>query len=339
MSLSKIAISKIAISMGDPAGVGPELALKALASPEIQAICTPILFGDAAVLESVAQKLDLVMPEICIPYSEISRVGEQIKHAKSPILLDFELIDGSHFEPGMINAATGNASFQYFDAAIAAAKFNVVDAIVTGPINKEAINLAGFRYPGHTEILSEKFSVDDVCMMLTSDAITCSIVTTHVGYGEVPDLLSVDNIYSTIHLSHEALVKMRGREVRLCCCGLNPHAGENGLFGNDEEASIIIPALEKARANGIQIDGPLPADTAFRSERRKVTDGYICMYHDQGLIPLKALAFDDAVNVSLGLPIVRTSVDHGTACDIAWKGTASVSSMLEAIRLAVKLAN
>jgi 4-hydroxythreonine-4-phosphate dehydrogenase len=327
------------MSMGDPAGVGPEVALKALASPEIQAICTPILFGDAAVLESVAQKLDLVMPEICIPYSEISRVGEQIKHAKSPILLDFELIDGSHFEPGMINAATGNASFQYFDAAIAAAKFNVVDAIVTGPINKEAINLAGFRYPGHTEILSEKFSVDDVCMMLTSDAITCSIVTTHVGYGEVPDLLSVDNIYSTIHLSHEALVKMRGREVRLCCCGLNPHAGENGLFGNDEEASIIIPALEKARANGIQIDGPLPADTAFRSERRKVTDGYICMYHDQGLIPLKALAFDDAVNVSLGLPIVRTSVDHGTACDIAWKGTASVSSMLEAIRLAVKLAN
>lgn len=328
----------MAITTGDPAGVGPELALKAAANPDIQSICVPILFGDSEVLDAVAEKLNLKVPESRLRFSGITKLGEQVANSKVPTLIDFGLINRAQFDPGVINAETGRASFHYFVSAIDFAKQNQIDAIVTGPINKEAINLAGFRYPGHTEILAEKFSVDDVCMMLTSEDITCSIVTTHVGYSEVPKLLSVENIYSTIKLSHEALIRMRGRDVRLCCCGLNPHAGEIGLFGNHEETEIIFPAIEKARADGIQIDGPLPADTAFRSERRKITDGYICMYHDQGLIPLKALAFDDAVNVSLGLPIVRTSVDHGTACDIAWQGKANVSSMLEAIRLAVKLA-
>ena len=174
-------------------------------------------------------------------------------------------------------------------------------------------------------------------MMLTSDAITCSLVTVHVGYREVPALLTRERILDTIELTAAAMRKLRGREPRLIVCGLNPHAGEHGLFGDGEEERIIAPAIADARAKGIDVNGPLPPDTAFLPKFRKDTDAYVCMYHDQGLIPLKALAFEEAVNVTLGLPIVRTSVDHGTAFDIAWKGVADVSSFVRAVELAAQL--
>lgn len=176
-------------------------------------------------------------------------------------------------------------------------------------------------------------------MMLTANAITCSLVTVHVGYREVPQLLTTERVLDVIDLTAAALERMRGRKPKLLVCGLNPHAGENGLFGEREEERIIAPAIAAARARGIDADGPLPPDTAFLPKNRKACDAYVCMYHDQGLIPLKALAFEDAVNVTLGLPIVRTSVDHGTAFDIAWQGVADVSSMLKAVELAAKLAH
>jgi 4-phospho-D-threonate 3-dehydrogenase / 4-phospho-D-erythronate 3-dehydrogenase len=174
-------------------------------------------------------------------------------------------------------------------------------------------------------------------MMLTSEAITCSLVTVHVGYREVPALLTTDRILETIELTADAMERFRGRKPRLLVCGLNPHAGEHGLFGEGEEERIIAPAIVAAKAKGIDVGGPLPPDTAFLPKYRKATDAYVCMYHDQGLIPLKALAFEDAVNVTLGLPIIRTSVDHGTAFDIAWQGKADPSSLFQAVRLAAKL--
>ena len=173
--------------------------------------------------------------------------------------------------------------------------------------------------------------------MLTSPAISCSLVTTHIGYHEVAGALSSEAILDAIELTADALQRLRGRAPRLVVCGLNPHAGEHGLFGKGEEERIIAPAIASARAQGIQIEGPLPPDTAFLPQRRETTDAYICMYHDQGLIPLKMLAFDSAINITLGLPIIRTSVDHGTALDIAWQGQANPNSLFEAIRLAARL--
>ncbi len=212
-----------------------------------------------------------------------------------------------------------------------------MDAIATAPINKESLHAAGIPFPGHTEILADRLKPERHCMMLTSEAITCSLVTVHVGYREVPALLTTESVLATIELTAAAMERMRGRKPRLLVCGLNPHAGEHGLFGDREEERIIAPAIGAAKAKGIDVDGPLPPDTAFLPKYRKAADAYVCMYHDQGLIPLKALAFEDAVNVTLGLPIVRTSVDHGTAFDIAWKGVADPSSLFRAVELAAKL--
>ena len=212
-----------------------------------------------------------------------------------------------------------------------------IDAIATAPLNKESLHAAGVPFPGHTEILASRTNAPRNCMMLTSEAITCSLVTVHVGYRDVPALLTTESIRDTIELTAEAMRRIRGRAPRLLVCGLNPHAGEHGLFGNGEEERIIAPAIEDARALGIDVRGPLPPDTAFLPKYRAACDAYVCMYHDQGLIPLKALAFEEAVNVTLGLPIVRTSVDHGTAFDIAWKGIADASSFVRAVKLATKL--
>jgi 4-hydroxythreonine-4-phosphate dehydrogenase len=177
------------------------------------------------------------------------------------------------------------------------------------------------------------------CMMLTSAELTCSFVTVHVGYAEVPRLLTVTRILDVIELTADALRRMRGREPKLIVCGLNPHAGEKGLFGEGEEERFIIPAIISARDRGINIEGPLPPDAAFLPEHRRTTDAFICMYHDQGHIPLKALAFDSAINTTLGLPVTRTSVDHGTAFNIAWQGKASPNSLIAAVNLAARLAS
>ncbi|WP_339743264.1 4-hydroxythreonine-4-phosphate dehydrogenase PdxA [uncultured Rubinisphaera sp.] len=333
-------LPRLAVTMGDPAGVGPELCLQLLNLPQVTAICQPLIFGDASVLKRVSAQLSKTPGDAFPLISSVitwSQFQENPWECSSPAIIDMESENLHTLLPGQVSAAAGQAAFCYLDRAINACLDKWTDAVVTAPLHKEALHVAGYPYPGHTEILAEKTGADPIVMMLTSPEITCSLVTAHVGLHEVPALLSTERICETIQLTNAAMQQIRGRTPQLTICGLNPHAGEHGLFGQQEEERFIQPAIEWARNQGIQIEGPYPPDTAFMKRRREVTDAYICMYHDQGLIPLKALAFDDAVNVTLGLPIVRTSVDHGTAFDIAWQGKANVNSLIQAVELAIKL--
>ena len=321
-------LPRIAVTTGDPAGIGPEVCLKLLANPEVLEICQPIIFGDASVLNKAAEECGFPRPE---------KVVHRLEDATESCVLDFNKIAANDYMTGCINAATGHAGYHYVTEAIDAALAKNVDAVTTGPLNKEALRMADIPFPGHTEIFADRTQSERACMLQYSEEVRCVFVTTHVGYAEVPHLLSQERIIDVIELASEAMERIRKKKPRLLCCGLNPHAGENGLFGNREEEQIIVPALEKVREHGIDITGPLPPDTTFLPARRKEFDCVVCMYHDQGHIPLKALAFDEAVNTTLGLPIIRTSVDHGTALDIAGQGIANPSSLVEAVKLAVKL--
>lgn len=323
--------------MGDPAGVGPEVCLRGTLEPELQSLCVPLILGDVSVLRAVGERLQLPLPRVILPAAQFTPQG--LLAVKEPAIVDLSAISLEQFTPGVISAATGRASFKYIETAIAAVQKQAVAAVVTGPISKEALHAAGIPFPGHTEIFAARTNARRSCMMQYSEEITCSFVTTHIGYAEVPGHLTVERIVDVIELTYEALKRIRQGPPRLIVCGLNPHAGEHGLFGQQEEERLIIPAMDLARAKGIDLTGPLPPDTAFIPANRRAFDGVVCMYHDQGHIPVKALAFDSAVNTTLGLPIVRTSVDHGTACDIAWQGKASHSSLVAAIRLAVILAS
>ena len=309
---------QIAVTMGDPAGIGPELCLRLLQNQAIAGVCTPVIFGDLSVLERVSKLLSLPVN------------AAQVR--------DLRCLDSADVTPGKVDAACGNAAFHYVIASIEAGLAGEVAAVATAPLNKEAMHAAGHKYPGHTEIFAERMSAARSCMMLTSPELTCSFATVHVGLCDVPGLLSVQRVLDVIELTHEAMRRIRGHEPKLVVCGLNPHAGENGLFRHREEERFITPAIESARAQGMNIEGPLPPDTAFLAWRRKQTDAFVCMYHDQGHIPLKALAFDSAINTTLGLPVIRTSVDHGTAFDIAWEGKANPNSLFEAVALAARMA-
>ena len=219
--------------------------------------------------------------------------------------------------------------------AINAALSGQVAAVTTAPINKEALHAAGISYPGHTEIFTDLTHSQHSCMLQYSSEVRCVFATTHVAYSEVPSLLTTSRILGTLELGAQAMKRLRGGKPKIGVLGLNPHAGEHGLFGAEEEA-VIIPAINAARAKGFDVEGPIPPDTAFLPNKRQETDLFVCMYHDQGHIPLKALCFDEAVNTTLGLPIVRTSVDHGTALDIAGQGRANPNSLFEAVKLALK---
>lgn len=319
--------------MGDPAGVGPELCLRTLNSPEILRLCHVVVFGNIAVLERVSKAVSVPLPKNL----RVLRGGFAGDH-DGPAVVDCDAPDADKIEPGKVSAQCGAAGFNFIKTAIEAATAGLIDAVVTAPIHKEALRLSGVPHPGHTEIFTALTGAKRSCMMLTSDALTVSMVTTHIGYAEVPGRISTKRILDVIELTAEALAAMNGKKACLAICGLNPHAGEHGLFGNSEEEKIIEPAIAEARAKGISIEGPLPPDTAFTTQQRKRFDGIVCLYHDQGHIPFKMVAFDDGVNVTLGLPIVRTSVDHGTAFDIAWQGKASATSLFKAIECAVRLA-
>jgi 4-phospho-D-threonate 3-dehydrogenase / 4-phospho-D-erythronate 3-dehydrogenase len=321
--------------MGDPAGIGPEVCLHLLADRQIATECVPVLFGDAGILRRVADTTRLPLSAPVISHDQWLADWSRIE---GPCVVDLQTLDASSVRAGMVSAATGRAGYTYVDRAIDAALAGQVAAVSTAPLNKEAMHSAGINYPGHTEIFATRTNAARSCMMQYSEEITCTFVTVHVGYRDVPDLLTKERILDVIELTAEALARLLGKPPQIVVCGLNPHAGEHGLFGDREEERVIVPAIEAARARGIDAAGPLPPDTAFLPKYRTACDAYVCMYHDQGLIPLKALAFEDAVNVTLGLPIVRTSVDHGTAFDIAWKGVADVSSLLKAVELAAKLA-
>ena len=306
----------IAITVGDAAGVGPELAIRCAGLAEVTDRCNPILYG---------------------PAQTIAQIGSCLNYSPPKTIRDIGVIPPAALRKGEFTPQSGLASYQAVERAVHDTIRGDVEAIVTGPIQKEAWNLAGVPYPGHTELLAELTGVDQYCMMLTSKEVTCVLATIHNPLMDVGSLLSIDSIFLAIKLGAEAVRTRLGHAARVKVCGLNPHAGENGLFSHDEEQTLIEPAIHLARQAGIDVAGPLPPDTAFTPRMRQETDVYICMYHDQGLIPLKALAFEDAVNVTLGLPIVRTSVDHGTALDLAWQGKADHRSMLAAIHLAVDL--
>ena len=324
----------IAITMGDPAGVGPEVCLQLLANAEVREFATPVIFGDARLLSRCARQIGLPAPTRII--SEIEW-AEKCGDIDAPAVLDLFGMDAEGFTPGVVSAKTGAAGYRYVEKSIEAALAKQVAAVATAPLNKEALRAAGIMYPGHTEIFADKTGAKRACMFQYSSEVRASFVTVHCGYHEVPALMTKKRILDVIELTAEAMQRIRGTKPKIGVLGLNPHAGEHGLFGNREEETIIMPAIEAARAKGITVEGPIPPDTAFLPAKRRSTDAFICMYHDQGHIPLKALAFDTAVNTTLGLPIIRTSVDHGTACDIAWQGKATVSSLIEAVRLAAKM--
>jgi len=329
-----MSLPRIAVTMGDPAGIGPEICLHLLADSDLARHCVPIVFGDAGVLRRVAREVGLPLTVPVLTRGDWSRADAELSTAA---VLDFALLGAESLHPGQVDPRCGDAAFRYVIASIEAGLAGEVDAVTTAPLNKAALHAAGHHYPGHTEIFAERMRAVRSCMMLTSEELTCAFVTVHVGYHEVPGLLSIERIYEVIELAAEAMRRIRGREPRLAVCGLNPHAGENGLFGRGEEEEMIVPAILRARAAGLAVEGPLPADTAFLPERRANTDAFICMYHDQGHIPLKVLAFDSAINTTLGLPVIRTSVDHGTAFDIAWQGKANPNSLMQAVLLAARL--
>ncbi len=325
----------IAITMGDPAGVGPEICLQLLANEEVRGLAVPVIFGDARLLAKCARQTGLPPPRRILSEIEWS---EKFASLDEPAVLDVFGFDANGFEPGRVSAKTGAAGFRYVDKAIEAALAGQVAAVATAPLNKEALHAAGITYPGHTEMFAEKMAADRSCMTFFSEEMICSLVTVHIGYQDVVPALTSRRIQDVIELTHDAVRRVKSRAPKIAVCGLNPHAGEHGLFGRGEEEAIIAPAVAAARAAGMQVEGPLPPDTAFIVAKRRAVDAYVCMYHDQALIPLKALAFDTAVNTTLGLPVPRTSVDHGTACDIAWQGRASGRSLVEAVKLAASMA-
>ena len=322
----------IGISMGDAAGVGPELCLQMLANISLHKICTPVVFGDTALLKRVAATCSLPAPQCSIPLDQWDPA-----YTPSPTVIDCDGLTASEVIPGQAQAPCGRAAFEYIKAATSAAVQRRTAAIVTAPINKHAMHLAGVQYPGHTEMIADLTGAKDVRMMFAADNLVVTLVTIHVGYADVPDLLTRESVLQTITMTAHVLQRLGHDNTRITVCGLNPHAGEQGLFGH-KELTAIQPAIEDARKMGLDVSDPLPPDTAFVTEMRQRTGAYIAMFHDQGLIPFKMLAFSKGVNITLGLPIVRTSPDHGTAYDIAWKGTASTESMEQSILWALRLA-
>ena len=324
---------QIGITLGDPAGIGPEICLRALREPSVLAECVPVLFGDAGVLHRLAQN-GLGQCRI------VSLAEFNASPAPSePLVVDCATGVATTLKPGEVSAVCGKAGYIYIEQSIKAALAGKIAAVVTAPIHKEALRLSGVEHPGHTEIFTALTGAKRSCMMLYSDPLTVSMVTTHIGYHEVPGKLSVERVLQVIELTAEALGWMLRRPPRIGVCGLNPHAGEHGLFGQREEEKFVEPAVAEAKQRGIDATGPLVPDAAFTTGVRKNFDAFVCLYHDQGHIPFKMLAFETGVNLTLGLPIIRTSVDHGTAFDIARKGQANPLSLYKAIELAVRLAN
>ena len=324
----------LGLTMGDPAGIGPELCLRALREPAVLAQCVPVLFGDVSVLRRLAQRGLSAFDARVVSLAEFSSAPPPA----APVNVDFATPGLDPLEPGQISAVAGKAGYRYIEEAIRAALAGKIAGVVTAPIHKEALRLSGVDFPGHTEIFTALTGAPRSCMMLYSDQLTVSMVTTHIGYDEVPGKLSVERILNVIELTAEAMRLMLGRAPRIGVCGLNPHAGEHGLFGQGEEEKFVVPAVAEARQRGLDATGPLVPDAAFTAGMRKKFDAFVCLYHDQGHIPLKMLAFDTGVNLTLGLPIIRTSVDHGTAFDIAWQGKADPTSLYTAIRIAAQLA-
>jgi 4-hydroxythreonine-4-phosphate dehydrogenase len=332
----------LGVTMGDPAGVGPEIIARACAEPGAQAASRPVVIGSAAVMRDAVA---LVGAPLAV--RPVADVSECRWSGGSLECLDLDNVDVGTVPRAAVSAAAGRAAYEYIERAVALARAGAIEAIVTAPINKEALAAAGVRHSGHTEILADLSGTRDYAMLLMGRELRVIHVTTHVALRRVPDLVTRDRVLRTIRLAGRTLESLGRSNGRIAVAGLNPHAGEEGLFG-DEEQRQIIPAIEAARSEGLRVSGPLPADTLFSRARGGEFDIVVAMYHDQGHIPVKTLGFQydettrrwtglSGVNVTVGLPFLRVSVDHGTAFDRAWQGTANHESMTEAIDVAVRM--
>jgi 4-hydroxythreonine-4-phosphate dehydrogenase len=318
--------------MGDPAGIGPEVTLKAVTKKPPK--CRLAVLGDLGALRDTAQRLDLRLAPIAwepeLPYPRTANILPVIELSR---------LEPPQRTPGQPTAMGGETSYRYVETAVRLAQRDILQGIVTAPISKAMWHAAGRDYPGHTELLAALTATPEVRMMLVGKRLRVILVTTHMALSRVPASLSSERIVETLRMTAEHLQRFHGiARPRMAVAGLNPHAGEAGAFG-DEEGRIITPAVQEARTRGWATEGPFPADTIFVRATRGEFDGVICLYHDQGLIPLKLLSWEDGVNVTVGLPIVRTSPDHGTAFDIAGQGKADPRSMRAALKLAVHMAH
>jgi 4-hydroxythreonine-4-phosphate dehydrogenase len=323
----------IGITMGDPSGVGPEIIAKSLNNEELYNRSHPIVIGDSKRLKEVIQILNL--------NSEVESVNENDDFETTTFgkikCIDLNLLT-NNLEFGQINTISGDAAFKYLSKAIDLANSKRIDAICTAPLNKEAMQKAGHLYPGHTEILADLTNTDNYTMMLSSPKLKVIHVTTHVGLIEAINRIEPQRVLEVIKMADVTLKDSGIENPKIGVCGINPHAGENGLFGNREEEEKIDPAIKQAKDLNINVEGPLPADTLFFRAQRGDFDIVVAMYHDQGHGPIKVLGLEAGVNITIGLPIIRTSVDHGTAFDIAGKGIVDERSMNEALNQAILLA-
>src|SRR6476661_2338142 len=330
-SRSRRVLPRIGITMGDPAGIGPEVVLKAVAEEEIRKICIPVIIGDAQLLAHTARTLDLQSG-----YDIIRKDEEFPDLLSEPVIYHLDNISG-FIEPGIESGAAGKAAANYIEAAVALCASGGIDAIATAPINKRALFLGGYSFPGHTEFLARLTATEDYAMGFVAANLRVVLISTHVPLAQAIELVRRERFEKTIRLAHHELVRWGIENPRIAVAALNPHGAEGGLFGI-EEASEILPAVENCNVkDGINVSGPFSADTVFLRASRGEFDAVIACYHDQAMIPVKCLSFGEAVNVTLGLPFIRTSVDHGTAFDIAGKGVAEHSSMSAAIKLAAEL--
>jgi len=319
----------IGITMGDPVGIGPEIILSALSEPEIYDICRPIVFGDAAILGAAGKILDQPARFSIVTDPSLG----VFQHGRID-LIEPKKVGAPKTVWGRPTVETGRAMVAWIEAAVDMAMEGKIAAMVTGPINKKAMREAGYTYNGHTELLSERTQADSHVMMMAGDRLRVCLATIHTPLKDVPDMISTASILRVIQITDAALKSRFGISApAIAVAGLNPHSGEQGMFG-DEESRIIDPAVRQACEMGINASGSFPPDTLFYYAAKKKWDAVVCMYHDQGLIPFKLLHFEDGVNTTLGLPIIRTSVDHGTAYDIAGKGEANPNSLLAAIKMA-----
>src|SRR5438309_2936286 len=322
---------RIGITMGDPAGIGPEVVLKAVAEDEVQSLCVPVIIGDAQLLAHNARTLDLQCGYQIVRYDE--RLPDYVNE---PIIFHLDNIQG-HVEPGIESGAAGKAAGGYIEAAVELCAAGAIDAIATAPINKRALFLGGYSFPGHTEFLAHLTGIDDYAMGFVAANLRIVLISTHVPLSEAIRLVRRERFEKTIRLADHELQRWGIERPRIAVAALNPHGAEGGLFGI-EESSEIMPAVEACRAiDRINVCGPFSADTVFLRASRGEFDAVVACYHDQAMIPVKCLSFGEAVNVTLGLPFIRTSVDHGTAFDIAGKGIAEHGSMVAAIKLAAEL--
>jgi len=322
----------IAVTMGDPVGVGPEICAAAMVSSAILDICRPVLIGDAERVRLAANIIGVT--------ADVRVVAAPSEAIVSPTVINVIQVASlpDDLEWGVVDARAGQAAFRYIERAAALAMSGEVAAIATAPINKASLRAAGHQYPGHTELLAHLTGVDEVSMMLSAPTLRVIHVTTHIGLIDAIAVIEPGLVERTTRRGIDALMRAGLERPRVGVCAINPHAGENGLFGYGEEASKIQPAVDALRSEGFVVDGPLPADTAFYLASRGEYDLIVAMYHDQGHGPIKVLGIDDGVNITIGLPVVRTSVDHGTAFDIAGTGTVHTASMVECIRQATALA-